>query len=134
MTPAFYALALYAGLLGLIAAWLFMHVGKVKNEEKVFMGDGGNMRVIRAMRGQANFIETVPLILVLLLIGALLNMPVLAVHVLGVALVVGRFFHALHFTRDDAPGWQRMIGAIVSFLALIGISIGLIGHAIVSLF
>jgi uncharacterized membrane protein YecN with MAPEG domain len=134
MTPAFFALGLYAGLLGLIAAWLFMHVGKIKNAEKVFMGDGGNKRVIRAMRGQANFVETVPMILILLMIGALLNMPAIVIHILGMALVIGRFFHAYHFMQDDAPGWQRMIGAMVSFFVLVGASISLVGHALISIF
>ena len=134
MTPAFYALGLYAGLLGLIAAWLFASVGKIKHQEKVLIGDGGNARVIRAMRGQANFVENVPLILILLMIGALLNMPVIVIHVIGIALVVGRFFHALHFTKDDAPGWQRAAGAFASFFSLIGVSIGLIGHGIISMF
>jgi len=40
MSPALSALALYTGLLGLIATWLFGNVGKIKNEAKVFMGDG----------------------------------------------------------------------------------------------
>jgi len=134
MTPAFYALALYAGLLGLIGAWLFANVGKIKHAEKVAIGDGGNARVIRAMRGQANFVENVPLILILLMIAALLNMPAIVIHVIGIAVVVGRFFHALHFTKDDAPGWQRAAGAMTSFFALVITSLSLIGHAVLSLF
>lgn len=134
MTPAFYALALYAGLLGLIAAWLFANVGKVKNTEKVFMGDGGNERVIRAMRGQANFVENVPLILILMLIAAMLNMPAFVIHIIGIAMVVGRFFHAIHFTKDDAPVWQRAVGAMTSFFSLVIMSLSLIGHAILSCF
>tara|TARA_R110002096_G_scaffold385485_1_gene579309 strand:- start:2136 stop:2540 length:405 start_codon:yes stop_codon:yes gene_type:complete len=134
MTPAFYALGLYAGLLGLIAMWLFGNVGSVKNKAKIFMGDGGDARVIRAMRGQANFVENVPMILILLVIGASLNMPAIAIHIIGIALVVGRFFHALHFTKADAPGWQRKAGAMLTFFSLAGASLSLIGHALISMF
>jgi uncharacterized membrane protein YecN with MAPEG domain len=134
MTSAFYALGLYAGLLGLIALWLFANVGKVKHKNGVSMGDGGNARVIRAMRGQMNFVENVPMVLILLMIGASLNMPAIAIHVIGIALVVGRFCHALHFTKDDAPGWQRAAGAMLTFASLAGASLALIGHAMISMF
>lgn len=134
MTPAFYALALYAGLLGFIAIWLFAHVGAIKNKEKVSIGDGGNARVIRAMRGQANFVENVPMILVLLVIAASMGMPAIAIHVIGTIVVIGRFFHALHFTKADAPGWQRGVGAMTTMLALALCSVGLVAYAVLSLF
>lgn len=134
MTPAFYALGLYSGLLGLIGIWLAMNVGKKRQQEKVSIGDGGNTRVVRAMRGQMNFVETVPMALILLMIGAVIGMPVVAIHAGGILLVVGRFLHAVHFTQDDAPGWQRRAGAMLTLLVLTLTSFGLIGHVIMYLF
>lgn len=134
MSPALYAFALYSGLLGLIAAALFANVGKRKTKAKIFMGDGGDLSVIRAMRGQMNFVENVPMILILLLAAVLLGMPVIAIHIGGGLLVIGRFFHALHFIQDDAPGWQRMIGAMFTFLVLVASSLALISHAVFALF
>ena len=130
MTASLSALALYTGLLGLIALWLLANVGKRKAKAKVSIGDGGDMNVIRAMRGQLNFMENVPLALIILLIISAMNAPVWIIHVSGILLVVGRFFHAWHFIQDDAPGWQRALGALTAFLVIAICSLGLIGHGI----
>lgn len=114
------ALALYAGLNGLILVWLSLNVSKVRMAEKIGMGDKGNPALIRAMRGQANFIENVPMTLVLILILAMIGVPVWVVHILGGSLALGRFLHAWHFTQSDAPGWQRMYGYIFTTLPLLG--------------
>ena len=128
--PALSAVAIYAGLNGLILIWLIVNVTRVRRREGVFMGDGGNLRVVRAMRGQANFVEIAPLTLLLMTLGALLGAPTLALHVLGVMLTLGRALHALHFTQGDAPGWQRGAGALLSLLALLLAAIGTIGHGL----
>lgn len=111
--------ALVAGLNGLIYLLLFLNVGRVRMALKINMGDDGNPRMIRAMRGQANFVENVPMGLVFLLVLSLIGMPVWALGVLGAMLVIGRLLHALHFCADDAPGWQRAGGIILNFGMLI---------------
>ena len=55
-----------AGLLGLLAVALLSNVGRVRGKTKVFIGDGGNTELITAMRTQANFVENVPLGLLLI--------------------------------------------------------------------
>ncbi|PCH94895.1 MAG: glutathione S-transferase [Rhodobacteraceae bacterium] len=134
MNDSFLAVGLYTGLLGLIFTWQLVNISKVRMKEGVFMGDKGNVRVIRAMRGQANFVENVPLILIMLMIMAAAGTPILLIHALGVVLVIGRFLHGYHFIQDDAPGWQRHWGAILSTIVLIVGSVGLIGHGIAALF
>ena len=59
------ALALYAGLNAFILIWLAVQTGRIRQSEKVFMGDGGNPRLIRVMRGHANAIEFMPMTLLL---------------------------------------------------------------------
>ena len=56
------------------------------------------------MRGHANAIETIPMALILLLLLALLGVPAWAIHLLGIALTVGRVLHALHFNRRRRAG------------------------------
>lgn len=124
------AVGLYTGLLGVMLTAIAMGVGRVRMSEKVSIGDGGSLPLIRAMRGMANFVEFVPMTVLVLLGMALLGAPAIAIHVLGVLLVIGRAAHGWHFIQADAPGWQRALGAGLSFLVLALGSIGLVFHAI----
>jgi uncharacterized membrane protein YecN with MAPEG domain len=130
-TPAVTAAALYTGLLALLGLWLAIHVGRVRGATGVMMGDGGDPRMVRAMRGQANFVEVVPMALLLILAMAVLGAPAWLVHVAGIVLLAARVLHGLHFTREDAPGWQRGAGAGLSFLVLAALGVGVVGHALV---
>ncbi len=134
MTPAFYALALYTGILGLIWMWLGNNAGRKRIREKISIGDGGNPHVIRAMRGHANFVETVPMALIILMVAAAIGTPVFVIHIAGTILVIGRFLHGYHFVQDDAPGWQRMYGMIMTVLVIVLGSLGLIGHSLTQMF
>ena len=129
-TPAVLAVALYAALNGLIFMWLTAHVGKVRGQRKISIGDGGDPAMIRAMRGQANFVEAVPLALILMLMAALIGTPAWLLHVFGVALTAGRVFHGLHFCAEVAPGWQRAAGAGLTLLSVLLLAIGLLGHVL----
>ena len=113
------ALSLYAGLNALILFWLMVETGRTRMRERVAMGDGGNVRLIRVMRGHANAIEIVPAALILLLVLALLGAPAWTIHVLGLVLTLGRLFHAMHFIAADAPRWQRAAGALSSAVLLV---------------
>ena len=134
MAQAFYALALYIGILGLMWMWLGNNVGRKRMREKVSIGDGGNPHIIRAMRGHANFVETTPMALIILMVAAVIGMPLFVIHIGGIVLVVGRFLHGYHFVQDDAPGWQRMYGMILTVLVIVLGSLGLIGHSLMKLF
>jgi uncharacterized membrane protein YecN with MAPEG domain len=128
--PALSAAALYAGLNGLILLALAAHVGRMRGRLNIMMGDGGNPLMIRAMRGQANFVEYTPLVLIQLVVMALIGTPAWVVHLGGLALTLGRVLHGWHFVQDDAPGWQRGAGAGLTMLALVVASLGLIGHGL----
>ncbi|WP_118133298.1 MAPEG family protein [Oceanicella sp. SM1341] len=123
LMPPLAAVMLTAGLCGLIALWLMAHVGRMRDTLSIPMGDGGHPRMIRAMRGQANFIEFVPLTLVFMVLLALSGWGTLVLYAIGAALVVGRFLHALHFTAADAPRWQRSGGAALSGLAVLACTV-----------
>lgn len=124
----------YAGLLGLILLWLGLVCGRERQRSHVSIGDGGDAGLIRAMRGQANFTEYAPLALVLLTLMALLGAPAWELHGIGLALLIGRFLHALHFTRATAPAWQRAGGALLTALAVLAASVGLIIHTLPGIF
>ncbi|QIK41379.1 MAPEG family protein [Pontivivens nitratireducens] len=124
------AVALYAAFNTFILLWLAVNVGKKRSEGKISIGDGGYMPLIRAQRGQSNFVEYVPMALIMLTIMALQGAPVVAVHIAGIVLTLGRLIHAMHFISEDAPGWQRMYGTLATLAVLVLSALGLIGHAL----
>ena len=125
--------SLYAAIFAIIAIWLGIIVSQWRAREKVSIGDGGKIDLIRAMRGQANFIETIPMVLILFLAMALLGAPSWVIHLFGAPLVVARILHGLHFSKSGQPGWQRAAGAVISTLVMILAAIGVAGHAIYAL-
>ena len=127
------AVALYAALNGLVLIWLAAQVGRLRGALGVSIGDGGEPRLIRAMRGQANFVELAPMTLILMFGLAFLGAPPWLLHALGLALTVGRALHGLHFMQADAPRWQRAAGAVLSLGALLFAAIALLGHAAAAL-
>lgn len=133
VTPAIAAAALYTGLLTLVLLWLEFVVGAKRGKLKIFLGDGGNPEMLKAMRGQANFVENVPMALLALMGMALFGAPAWAIHALGLTLLVARLLHGWHFAKADAPGWQRAAGAGLTILVLLLGGLGLIGHALVNL-
>jgi uncharacterized protein len=124
------AVAFWTGILVLVSLWLLVHVVRVRIRTGVMMGDAGNPAMIRAMRGQANFVEVVPLALLVILAMALLGAPAWLVHGFGAALALGRVLHALHFTAEDAPRWQRGAGTGLSMLVLGLGGLGVAVHAL----
>ncbi|MEZ5668826.1 MAG: MAPEG family protein [Alphaproteobacteria bacterium] len=126
----FAAVGLYAGLNTLILLWIALATGRLRQRTGIYIGDGGNMHLVRILRGHANALETIPVVLILMLLMAAFAAPAWVIHLFGIALTVGRFFHAMHFIAADAPGWQRRIGAGLSLLVALLAALGVIGHAI----
>ena len=63
----------YVAVLGLIFVTITMRVGFYRIKTNISLGDGGDEELLKRMRGQANFIETVPLLIIMLvmeLVGA----------------------------------------------------------------
>lgn len=111
--------ALYAGLLGLMSVAIAVAVGRVRASTGISMGDGGNLELIAAMRRHANFIEFVPLTLILIGLLELNGVGSTAIHALGAGLVFARLCHAVGFRTDDSLKALRPIGAIGSTLVLV---------------
>src|ERR1700733_10478542 len=87
--------ALYAGLLGLVAFGVAFPAGRLRGRLGISVGDGGNRELLCAMRRHANFIEWVPLALILIALLALDGAPAAAIHSLGTVLVLSRISHAV---------------------------------------
>lgn len=118
--------SLYAGLLGLMAIAVAFPAGSLRGKLGIPLGDGGNRELLRAMRRQANFIEWVPLALVLIALLEMSGVTKTAIHVLGAGLVIARICHALDFRADTMQGPGRFVGAAATALITLVSSIWLI--------
>ncbi len=122
--------AVYAGLLGLLLLVLSGLVVKERVRTRVGLGDGGDDQLNRAIRAQANFAEYVPLSVILLAMTEAVGAPALAVHTLGLALVIGRVLHPLGLMLPNVASWPRGLGTLLNFIVLLVAGAGLVAHAI----
>src|SRR3546814_869974 len=84
----------YASLLGLLYLVLAARVGRYRRNSGISIGTGQDRELEVRMRIQANFIEYVPLALILLALLESLSVSRYGLHLLGVLLVVARLLHA----------------------------------------
>jgi uncharacterized protein len=110
---------LYAGLLALWFIVLSVRVIQLRRASRVSLGDGGNVLLQRAIRGQANFAEYVPLALILLAILEVSRFSIYLLHLVGIALVIARLLHgyAMGFRTEFRFG--RLWGAAITIAVLV---------------
>lgn len=121
---------LYAALNVFILFWLAVATGAARRKAGVLIGDGGDLALIRVMRGHANAVENMPMMFVMMIVAAAMGTPSFVLHALGGVFTVGRLIHAMHFVSLDAPRWQRGVGFMLSFLAMAVLALGLLAHAL----
>ena len=108
---------LYAGVLGLIGIGLGATAGIYRGKNGISIGDGGDPELLLRMRRHANFVENVPLALILIALLEMQAVTATAIHVLGGALVLGRVMHWVGF-NDDVGNPVRGIGAGLTALTI----------------
>lgn len=108
-----------AGALGLLLVFLSSYVISGRSKFKVGIGDGGNAVMHRRMRAQANFIEHMPLALIL--VALIENAPIgppWVVETLGVVLVVSRILHAQGLIASGGFSFGRFVGTSGTLLVI----------------
>lgn len=121
MLPPFAITPLYAALCGLLLLVLGLVVIRLRQRYGVNTGDGGHDDLARAMRVQANFIEYVPLTLLLLFMLEMSRQPAWALHLLGAGLFVGRVLHAWGYLSSPRLTFGRMVGILLT-LSVLGVT------------
>ena len=115
--------AFYGGLLGITFMYLSILVIQRRQSQKISLGDGGDQHFLGVIRAHANFAEYVPLILVLMLVAEINAANTWVLHSAGTALLVGRIIHAYGLRHHSGVSWQRISGMMLTFAALIGLSV-----------
>jgi uncharacterized protein len=110
---------LYAGLNALIAFVLALQVVRQRGRAKVSLGTGGDAVLERVVRAHGNFIEYVPLILVLMLLLELSGLGAIWIHAMGIALTMGRILHGWGLSATPNESFGRFAGTALTWLTLL---------------
>jgi len=111
--------ALYAGLLAPLFVLLSMRVIALRRRDRVALGDGGSAGLARRIRVQANFVEYVPLALLLIALAEAMTAPAALLHLMGLALLFGRMSHAWGVSQDLEVLGFRAAGMLATFSVLL---------------
>ena len=116
-------LALTALALATLGTALGIRVARMRQTERVGIGNGEHRRLHRAIRAHGNFAEWAPLGLLALLIADLRGAPPVLVGVLGAGLVAGRAAHAWGLSRSSGASVGRLSGMLLTILATIAAAV-----------
>ena len=112
---------IYAALLGLLFIVLSIRVTKTRRQARVAVGDGGNPQLQRAIGVHNNFAQYVPLTLLLLAFCEMQQAPAILVHLLCLALLLGRLLHAYGVSQMHENFRFRVTALLLTF-GVIGLS------------
>jgi uncharacterized protein len=108
-----------AAAAALINLWLGIRIGRVRTAEKISIGDGGNERLIRRMRAQANFVEFTPFFLVLIVLIELATGTSMVLWAIMALYMAARIAHAFGMDGNDRA---RGLGILVTMVTLLGLA------------
>lgn len=82
------------------------------------LGDGGDPKMLRVIRGHGNFSEYVPIILIMIALLEYSGLPRWAVHLLAATLLVARLLHGYALSFTEKWKFGRFYGAALTLLLL----------------
>lgn len=107
----------YAALLSVLLIVLILRVVGLRRSLRVGIGDGGNRVLARAIRVHANFVETVPWALMLMLLMEMTEaIPSAGLHFYGGVLCLARLAHAWGLTHHSGTSIGRVGGTVLTVL------------------
>ena len=119
------------GILGLLLLFLSGYVIAGRVKFKVDVGDGGNEAMRRRIRVQANFVEYVPvaLILIMLVESAPIG-PAWLPGALGATLVIARLWHAQGLLGSSGVSAGRFMGTNLTGLVILVGALAALGRGV----
>ncbi len=122
---------LTAGLLGLLLLFLGAYAIRGRVTFKIGIGDGGNAEMHRRMRAQANFVEYVPMALILIaLMEADKIGPRWLLATLGAVLVVARVWHAQGLISSGGTSPGRFVGTAATLAVVLVAGVACLGRGL----
>lgn len=120
----------YAALLGLLLMVLSLNVIRLRWKHRQGIMDGGHKDLALAMRVQGNFIEYVPIALILMFFDEAVKYPFWAIHALGICLVAARIAHAWGLSQSENRSPGRTIGVVLTYSVVFSASFMALSKAI----
>lgn len=105
----------YLALMGLIFVPMTFRVARYRIRHRISLGDNGDQALIRLIRAHGNFVETVPIALILLLAVEINGAPEYLLHGLGLVLLVARLSHYFNITGVLRSAVFRVGGMAATF-------------------
>lgn len=121
---------MYAALCGLLLIVLYLRVSQRRLATKIGIGSGGDAILEQRIRAHGNFIESVPITLILLYLFEQSGVAALYVHTFGVLLVVARIGHAQGLSSTGGRSAGRFYGSIGTVAIVSALSIWLLIRSI----
>ena len=126
MTPTVLPITLtIAAAAAVLHIWLAGRVSQLRRGYKISIGDGGNEALLRRIRAHGNYVENMPVVLILLALVELAGGDPRILWGAAIIFIVSRLLHAFGMDRTP-PSRLRMFGMMGSMLALLI----LVGYAI----
>ncbi len=110
---------IFAALFGILHVIFTLRVGAYRFSSGISLGDDGDKELRNRIRGHGNFVENVPLGLLLLLLNDLNGLGATWLIALGSVLLVSRIIHYLMIVTRALPVFFRplsMIGTLGTIL------------------
>ena len=104
-----------SGVMTLLLLAFSAQVSRWRGRAKTGLGDGGNAELARWIRVQGNFVEYVPMALLLLALLELSGVARAWILVGGVALLAGRLLHAWGLSRTQYVSFGRFTGTALTW-------------------
>jgi len=112
---------IYASISAFLIAWLSINVIKIRRENRISIGDGGNDELKTAMAAQSNAVEYIPIALLLLFALEYNQANIIIVHLLGLSLITGRMIHAKGILSKALK--VRVLGMKITIYTILGLAI-----------
>lgn len=105
--------ALYAGVFALFALFLSFKAGSLRGKTgiSILYGEPINWELAENVRRHQNFLEYVPMIIILMGAIELNGGSTLLLHIVGILLIISRIAHMLGLHADNMSHAGRVVGA-----------------------
>ena len=110
-----------AGAAAILNIWIASRVSRLRAVHRISIGDGGNEALLRRMRAHANYVENMPIFLIMIALIELAGGDARILWAAGILFILSRILHAFGMDRPS-PSRLRMIGMIGSTTVLIGLA------------
>jgi len=116
----------YAAVLALIFVFLSVRTLRLRQKKKILIGNQSDQELARAVRAHSNFAEYAPIAIILVYMLETQTQSTLLIHVLCLALIVGRVIHAYGISQPTENIRFRVAGMALTFGCIISASLRLL--------